>query len=75
MTPTDDRVHTAEGHAYRRRSPLEVVGAAVARLVPESGLRRRLVSHSRTAVGPAGGDASTLPGGEPVRGWPENRVN
>jgi FkbM family methyltransferase len=70
---SDDRIHTAEGHAYRRWSPLEAVGAVVARLVPESGLRRRLASLYRAALGGGGGIASTLPGGETVRVLPEYR--
>jgi FkbM family methyltransferase len=70
---TDDRIDTAQGHAYRRRSPLEAVGAAVARLLPEGGARRRLRSLYHAALGGERGIAATLPGGETVRVLPEYR--
>lgn len=66
-------IETAEGHAYRRRSPLEVVGAAVARLLPESGPRRWLRAAYHAALGGGRGVESTLPGGEKVRVLPEYR--
>jgi FkbM family methyltransferase len=69
MTP----IETAEGHAYRRRSPLEVVGAAVARLVPESGPRRWLRGAYHALLGGGRGVESVLPGGERVRVLPEYR--
>lgn len=69
----DDRIHTAEGHAYRRRSPLEAVGAAVARLLPEGGARRRLRALYHAALGGGRGITSTLPGGETLRVLPEFR--
>jgi FkbM family methyltransferase len=69
----DDRIQTAEGHAYRRRSPLEAVGAAAARLLPESGPRRWLRALYHGVLGGGRGIASTLPGGETVRVLPEYR--
>jgi FkbM family methyltransferase len=69
----DDPVQTAEGHAYRRRSPLEAVGAAVARLVPQGGARRGLRALYHAVLGGGRGIASTLPGGETVRVLPEYR--
>lgn len=66
-------IETAEGHAYRRRSPLEAVGAAVARLVPESGPRRWLRAAYHAALGGRRGVESVLPGGEIVRVLPEYR--
>lgn len=66
-------IDTAESSAYRRRSPLEAVGAALARLVPESGPRRWLRSAYHAALGGGRGVASTLPGGEVVRVLPEYR--
>jgi FkbM family methyltransferase len=71
--PDDDRIDTAEGHAYRRRSPLEAVGAAVARLLPQGGARRRLRALYHAALGGARGIAASLPGGETVRVLPEYR--
>lgn len=71
--PDDDRIDTAEGHAYRRRSPLEAVGAAVARLLPEGGARRRLRALYHAALGGGSGIAASLPGGETVRVLPEYR--
>ncbi|HYW13846.1 MAG TPA: FkbM family methyltransferase [Longimicrobium sp.] len=73
MSHSDDRIDTAEGHAYRRRSPLEALGAAVARLLPENGARRRLRSLYHAALGGGQGIAATLPGGETVRVLPEFR--
>ncbi|HEU4882941.1 MAG TPA: FkbM family methyltransferase [Longimicrobium sp.] len=70
---TQDPIQTAEGHAFRRRSPLEAMGAAVARLLPESGPRRWLRALYHGALGGGGGIASTLPGGETVRVLPEYR--
>src|SRR5687767_14105863 len=70
---TDDRIQTAEGNAYRRRSPLEAVGAAVSRLVPRGEVRRGLRSLYHAVLGTGGGMASTLPGGETVRVLPEYR--
>lgn len=69
----DDRIDTAEGHAYRRRTPLEALGAAVARLLPESGARSRLRSLYHAALGGGRGITATLPGGETVRVLPEFR--
>lgn len=69
----DEPVQTAEGHAYRRRSPLEAVGAAVARLVPQGGARRGLRALYHAVLGGGRGIASTLPGGETVRVLPEYR--
>jgi FkbM family methyltransferase len=69
----DEPIQIAEGHAYRRRSPLEAVGAAVARLVPQGGVRRGLRSLYHAVLGGRGGIASTLPGGETVRVLPEYR--
>lgn len=69
----DDRIETAEGSAYRRPSPLEAVGAAVARLVPQGGVRRGLRTLYHAVLGRGGGIASTLPGGETVRVLPEYR--
>ncbi|MBB4634964.1 FkbM family methyltransferase [Longimicrobium terrae] len=66
-------IDTAESSAYRRRSPLEAVGAALARLVPESGPRRWLRSAYHAALGGSRGVSSTLPGGEVVRVLPEYR--
>lgn len=71
--PDDDSLHTAEGHAYRRRSPLEAVGAAVARLLPEGAARRRLRGLYHAALGGGRGIAASLPGGETVRVLPEYR--
>jgi FkbM family methyltransferase len=73
VTQTDERIHTAEGHAYRRRSPLEAVGAAVARLFPEGAARARLRGLYHAAIGGRRGIAATLPGGETVRVLPEFR--
>lgn len=70
---TDDRIHTAEGHAYRRRTALEAVGAAVARLLPEGGARRRLRALYHAALGGGRGIPATLPGGETLRVLPEYR--
>lgn len=70
---THDRIETAEGSAYRRPSPLEAVGAAVARLVPQGGVRRGLRSLYHAVLGRGRGIASTLPGGETVRVLPEYR--
>jgi FkbM family methyltransferase len=69
----DDRIDTAEGHAYRRRSPLEAVGAAVARLLPDGAARRRLRALYHAALGGERGIAAALPGGETVRVLPEYR--
>ena len=69
----DERIDTAEGHAYRRRTPLEAVGAAVARLLPQGAARRGLRSLYHAALGGRGGIAATLPGGETVRVLPEYR--
>ena len=69
----DDRIDTAEGHAYRRRTPLETLGAAVARLLPEGGARSRLRSLYHAALGGGKGITATLPGGETVRVMPEFR--
>ena len=69
----DDRIETAEGSAYRRPSPLEAVGAAVARLVPQGGARRGLRTLYHAVLGGGRGIASTLPGGETVRVLPEYR--
>lgn len=73
MSLPDDGIHTAEGHAYRRRSPLEAVGAAVARLLPQGGPRRWLRALYHGALGGGGGIESVLPGGETVRVLPEYR--
>jgi FkbM family methyltransferase len=70
---THDRIETAEGSAYRRPSPLEAVGAAVARLVPQGGVRRGLRALYHAVLGGGRGIASTLPGGETVRVLPEYR--
>ena len=73
MTQPDERIDTAEGHAYRRRSPLEAVGAAVARLFPQGAARTRLRALYHAAIGGSRGIAATLPGGETVRVLPEYR--
>lgn len=70
---SEEPIHVAEAHAYRRRSPLEAVGAAVARLVPRGGPRRLLRALYHGALGGRGGIACTLPGGETVRVLPEYR--
>jgi len=69
----EEGIHTAEGHAYRPRSPLEAVGAAVARLLPEGGARRRLRALYHAALGRGRGIEAALPGGERVRVLPEYR--
>lgn len=71
--PDDDRIDTAEGHAFRRRSRLEALGAAVARVLPEGQARRRLRALYHAALGGGRGIAATLPGGETVRVLPEYR--
>jgi FkbM family methyltransferase len=73
LTTPEDRIQTAEGSAYRRPSPLEAVGAAVARLVPRGAARRGLRALYHAALGRGRGMASTLPGGETVRVLPEYR--
>ena len=65
-----DDISTAEGRAYRRRSPLEGLGGAVARLLPEGGVRRALRSAYHAALGPR---RAALPGGETVRVLPAYR--
>ncbi len=73
MSTSNDRIETAEGIAYRRPSPLEAVGAGVARLVPQGAVRRGLRSLYHAALGRGRGIAASLPGGETVRVLPEYR--
>jgi FkbM family methyltransferase len=68
-------IETAEGTTYRRRSTLEAVGATVARLVPESGLRRWLRRAYHALRGGSRGVESVLPGGEKVRVLPDRFIS
>jgi FkbM family methyltransferase len=70
---SEPRIDTAQGRAYRGRSPLEAVGAAVARLLPDGAARRRLRALYHAALGRGRGIEATLPGGETVRVLPEFR--
>ena len=68
-----ERPEIAGSDAYRRPSALEAAGAALARLLPESGLRRWLRSAYHAALGGERGLPATLPGGEVIRVLPEFR--
>jgi FkbM family methyltransferase len=69
-----DEPTVAESSAYRRRSALESVGAAVGRALPRGRVRGWLRDAYRAALRLRGGAMeSRLPGGEVVRLLPEYR--
>ncbi|MFL5383115.1 MAG: FkbM family methyltransferase [Longimicrobiaceae bacterium] len=66
----EERPEVARSEAYRRRSGLERLGAALGGALGEGPLRRALRAAYRSALHLAGGGrgiAATLPGGETVR--------
>ena len=72
----DETPEVAHSEAFRRRSPVEAVAAAVGRVVPQGGVRRFLRGAYHTLAFAATGGrgvAASLPRGERVRLLPEYR--